>query len=1320
MKRRVIFKKTSLLLLVLLLTCLVIPSTFSASSIVDINYEITAGEYQLEPTGGDSYQIQMSGPDYNPLTDSPGDPQLPQRIIQFAVAPDTDLTNLQLTITDQDDTTLPESYDIIPQTPSVCPDGGVDWGQGKTIAAGRNLNVYGADSYFPQEAIQLLPAVTKKVRDPEASSAGKTVYKLVKYIRVAYRPFLYNPVQQRLKLIKRAKIWLSTTGSTPIPIVTKLWHTILKAGFPSSVAEASGNGQYVIITTNNIVNNSTRLADFVRLKQLNGHPVRVVTENDFGTINAPAPNGTAEKIRQWIKNNYQSLNIDYVLLIGNPDPDDPLSATDTVGDIPMKMCYPRYYEIDYQQSPTDYYYADLTGNWNADGDDVYGVLVAQNNGTSPDKAIGPDTFSARWTGKVNCDFNENYRFSTYSDDGIRVYIDNNLVIDNWTDHLPTADNSGSINLTSGLHEITVEYRENTGQAVAKLYWETLVPDTNPHYIKRTIVPKDHLYYVDSKTKKDAAGGLNATYYDNDNLSGTNITRIDPQINFIWGTGDLGNGGPETGAEVFVGRIPVYNNNFSVLDRILGKIIDYETDPGNLNWRRKILLPMKPMDKNTPNWHLGEAIINDFANTAGFTSYRIYEADYSPTGGPTPENWPCNFNNVVNEWQNTYGMVTWATHGSATSAASVVDTANVPLLSDTAPSFTFQASCNNGSPENTNNLGYFLLRNGGIATISASRVSWYNGGSKVVINNSTNDCNQCLAYAYTRRIVANTEAGEALAATKGDIPTMTMNLMDYNLYGDPECQLLTTQANQRPVAQLNGPYIADEATVITFDASSSSDPEGDSLEYRWDLNNDGIWDTAWSATATHQYIKYDDYSGSVKVQVRDRLGLTGETTESVEFENVEPTVVAGADQTTSEGTTVNFNGSFSDPGADTWRYEWDFGDGSAKVSGTATTTTGDLKASHTYGDNGTYMVTLTVTDDDGGTNQDFLQVEVKNVAPTVKIESMNQPNQYIIVPGHKLTLTGSFTDPGWLDKHTSTWDFGDGTTAAGTLNEENSEPDATGTSTIEKSYTKPGIYTIKLTIKDDEGESGQDSIQVTVIANLHATVSLTIADNNKIYTPFAYGGQACELGAYSLLKLDNLIVNGDLVLRSWAKVDGDVEISGSIQPQDGAKITGTKKERVPVTTGTITTKPCTYGTDDLTINNDDKTGVWKPGNYRDGMVRARSQVTLTAGTYNFLNLTLEPDSTVVLNTTGGPIYINVEGELHFCDRSVRIINNDPKLVFFYTNSAGTFRIGTDNQLFAGTLIAPRATIIINSRSTINGILCGGVIRVEPNCTINCSL
>lgn len=90
---------------------------------------------------------------------------------------------------------------------------------------------------------------------------------------------------------------------------------------------------------------------------------------------------------------------------------------------------------------------------------------------SPDPSIGVDQFSARWSGWLNAPTTGLYTFRTLSDDGVRLSVDGRVLIDNWTDHAPLYDYSPAVLLTAGAHEISFQYYENAGGAVAELSWE---------------------------------------------------------------------------------------------------------------------------------------------------------------------------------------------------------------------------------------------------------------------------------------------------------------------------------------------------------------------------------------------------------------------------------------------------------------------------------------------------------------------------------------------------------------------------------------------------------------------------------------------------------------------------------------------------------------------------------------------------------------------------------------------------------------------------------------------------------------------------------
>jgi autotransporter-associated beta strand protein len=90
---------------------------------------------------------------------------------------------------------------------------------------------------------------------------------------------------------------------------------------------------------------------------------------------------------------------------------------------------------------------------------------------SPDGSIGADTFSARWDGLLRVPETGTYTFSTLNSDGARLYINGQMVIDDFVDQTTNWTDSVPVNLTAGqLVDLQMFHYENTGSAVAKLRW----------------------------------------------------------------------------------------------------------------------------------------------------------------------------------------------------------------------------------------------------------------------------------------------------------------------------------------------------------------------------------------------------------------------------------------------------------------------------------------------------------------------------------------------------------------------------------------------------------------------------------------------------------------------------------------------------------------------------------------------------------------------------------------------------------------------------------------------------------------------------------
>ena len=103
------------------------------------------------------------------------------------------------------------------------------------------------------------------------------------------------------------------------------------------------------------------------------------------------------------------------------------------------------------------------------------------------------------------------------------------------------------------------------------------------------------------------------------------------------------------------------------------------------------------------------------------------------------------------------------------------------LDDEHPAAVYHGSCSNGTPETTTNLGYAILKNGGITTCSATRVGGYYIGETNFISSSSLSG---IGYQYALRIANGESCGQALYNAKEFLNIWRMNYFGLNLYGDP--------------------------------------------------------------------------------------------------------------------------------------------------------------------------------------------------------------------------------------------------------------------------------------------------------------------------------------------------------------------------------------------------------------------------------------------------------------------------------------------------------------------------------------------------------
>ena len=295
--------------------------------------------------------------------------------------------------------------------------------------------------------------------------------------------------------------------------------------------------------------------------------------------------------------------------------------------------------------------------------------------------------------------------------------------------------------------------------------------------------------------------------------------------------------------------------------------------------------------------------------------------------------------------------------------------------------------------------------------------------------------------------------------------LTLTVTDPHGASTSDVKLIPVKpGNRPPTAVIRLPVAGSsysEGQPVQFDGRTSSDPDGDTLRYLWELGEQG--GSKYTASQQSNFER-DLQEGEYEVQltVEDPDGEVSTAMASFSITNLPPVAVASADATTVfVGEEISFDGDDSyDPEGDVLDYSWSFGDGD----------TSTLRSpKHIWDAPGSYTVNLTVEDGRGQQGSALLNIEVETLGPDALFSFLLSGDEVNEVrAGTNLTLdASSSSSPNGAITNYS-WDFGDGTSETG----END--------TSRHSWATGGWFNVTLTVSDSADESAELVMQLRVI------------------------------------------------------------------------------------------------------------------------------------------------------------------------------------------------------------------------------------------------
>ncbi|MCO5189789.1 MAG: PKD domain-containing protein, partial [Anaerolineae bacterium] len=563
------------------------------------------------------------------------------------------------------------------------------------------------------------------------------------------------------------------------------------------------------------------------------------------------------------------------------------------------------------------------------------------------------------------------------------------------------------------------------------------------------------------------------------------------------------------------------------------------------------------------------------------------------------------------------------------------------------------------------------------------------------------------------------------------PTVTPDV------GDPPIAFIT---NTPPSADAGGSYAVFEGDSVILDAGASSDVNtGQDLNFAWDLNNSGSFEST-GITVTY-FATLDDgpILKTVAVEVCDPTGDCDVATATIDVQNVAPTIEAIVhDAAVNAGEPFTVTVQATDP-VDMLSYSYDCdGDLSYEIGPTP-----DNEAACTITTAGSATINVLVDDGDATTGG----------SSTIEVVATDPPSVTIIpsatvFEGQTVAFDADFLTNGNPSPFIISWDFGDGNTASGSLQPEHL-------------YNMPGVYDVTLTVTSViNGSSATDTQQIVVLYGFmqacayvaDSGAGLTIDKDSSIScllwsegkatikkdtfvagSVYALGddvkvedsaeilGDIITAGKVTVEKdaivNGNIIAGDDVEIKEGAYVAGDITASGAVEVKNGATVDGTVTEYaaqpiLPVTSSL--NLALSAGGPQVDVKKNEVESL-APGSFGKLHVHKDSTLNLSSGHYQFDEWQVDKDVTIVFDVTNGPIIVDVVGKIEFDKHVVMSVVGGGADQLLFRSTGDKLQVDKDNLLI-GTYLVLSADATLKKNTQLDGAIFAHALKVEDGVQI----